>query len=74
MEKTKKQRRRFGQQHWRARYTDREIDAALTMLDAGASQRRVAVKMEVPRRTLRDWATGLIRARRDYFRGLAYAG
>lgn len=55
---------RSGQEHPRARYTDHEIDLALELLDTGTSQRKVAKKMDIPRRTLRDWSAGTTRAQR----------
>ena len=55
-------RRRYGEQHQRAKYSDKRVTAALDLLDSGLSQRQAAARLGIPRTTLQSWAAGLTRA------------
>jgi DNA-binding NarL/FixJ family response regulator len=52
----------IGESHPRAVLTDHEVDLLLELLAEGLSQARVALAMEVSRRTVRDIASGRTRA------------
>ncbi len=56
----------IGEQHHRAKLTDHEVDLVLELLDDGMSERLVAEKMEISRRTVRDIKAGRIRAQTPY--------
>lgn len=53
-----------GQDHPRAKYTDREVELVLGLADQGWQSRRIAQAMEMPRRTVRDILAGRIRCQR----------
>ncbi len=55
-------RRRYGEKHQRAKYSDKRVTAALDLLDSGLSQRQAAARLGIPRTTLQAWAAGLTRA------------
>lgn len=52
---------RLGEDHHRAKLTDHEVGLVLELLDEGMSERLVAEKMEISRRTVRDIKAGRIR-------------
>ena len=52
---------RLGEDHHRAKLTNHEVDLVLELLDGGMSERLVAEKMEISRRTVRDIKAGRIR-------------
>lgn len=52
----------IGEQHHRAKLTDHEVDLVLQLLDEGVSERVVAAKFEVSRRTIRDYKRGSLRS------------
>lgn len=56
--------RLIGQEHPRAKYTDREVELVLGLADQGWQSRRIAQAMEMPRRTVRDILAGRIRCQR----------
>lgn len=60
------QGRRIGETHWRAKLTDHEVGLVLDLLDAGMSERLVAEKMEISRRTVRDYKAAKTRAQTPY--------
>lgn len=51
-----------GESHPAARYTDQEILDCLELRLAGMSLGEISIKMEIPKRTLRDIFSGRIRA------------
>ncbi|OJU90985.1 MAG: hypothetical protein BGO13_08640 [Burkholderiales bacterium 66-5] len=53
---------RIGQDHPRAKYTDREAELVLELAEQGWGSRRIANTMEMPRRTVRDILSGRTRA------------
>jgi DNA-binding NarL/FixJ family response regulator len=55
-----------GEQHHRAKLTDHEVTLVLELLDSGMSERRVAEKMEISRRTVRDYKAAKTRAQTPY--------
>ena len=59
-----KRRKRFGEKHQRARYSDARVSSALDLLDSGMSQRAAAARLGIPRTTLQAWASGAARAAR----------
>ncbi|MFV0680000.1 hypothetical protein [Ottowia sp.] len=56
---------RIGQMHPRALYTDREVELVLELRDEGWGYKRIAKKMEMPRRTVRDICSARIRCQRQ---------
>lgn len=52
----------IGEQHHRAKLSDHEVDLVLALLADGMSERQVAEKMEIGRRTVRDIKAGRIRS------------
>lgn len=57
---------RLGEDHHRAKLTNHEVQLALELLDSGMSERLVAEKMEVSRRTVRDYKAARTRAQTPY--------
>lgn len=55
-----------GEQHHRAKLTDHEVTLVLELLDGGMSERLVAEKMEISRRTVRDYKAARTRAQTPY--------
>lgn len=53
---------RLGEDHHRAKLTNHEVDLVLELLDGGMSERLVAEKMEISRRTVRDYKAAKTRA------------
>ena len=53
---------RIGQDHHRARYTDREVAQILALRDSGMSSYRIAKLLDIPRETVRDYVSGRLRA------------
>lgn len=51
-----------GEQHHRAKLSDHEVDLVLALLADGMSERLVAEKFEIARRTVRDIKAGRIRS------------
>lgn len=54
--------RPIGEDHPRAKLSNHEVELVLALLAEGLSQRRVAVIMEISRRTVRDIQAGRTRA------------
>jgi len=52
---------RYGQDHPRAKYTDREVELVAELAREGMVSRRIAQAMDMPRRTVRDILSGRIR-------------
>jgi hypothetical protein len=52
---------RIGEDHPKARYTNREIELVLELRDQGQGYGTIARKMEMPKRTVRDICNGRIR-------------
>lgn len=55
------ERKQFGQEHPRARYTDREVELVAELRRDGLGFKRIAKVMAIPRRTVRDICAGRIR-------------
>lgn len=53
---------RIGQDHHRARYTDREVRQILALRDEGFSCYRIAQLLGIPKETVRDYASGRLRS------------
>lgn len=53
--------RRIGQDHPRARYTDGEVAMVWALRDAGWGYRRIALKLDMPRSTVRAIVNGRMR-------------
>lgn len=53
---------RIGQDHHRAKYTDREVRKILDLHDLGLSSYRIAQIMGISRYTVRDYVSGRLRA------------
>jgi len=53
---------RLGEDHHRAKLTNHEVDLVLELLASGMSERLVAEKMEISRRTVRDYKAAKTRA------------
>ena len=53
---------RIGQDHHRARYTDREVAQILALHDDGLSSYRIAKLLGIPRETVRDYVSGRLRS------------
>lgn len=49
---------RIGKTHPRAKYSDSEIDLVLELRDEGLGYKRIAKKLEMPIRTVRDICNG----------------
>ena len=47
----------YGGRHHRARHSDHDVELARQLHDAGLGYQRIASKLEVPERTVRDWCT-----------------
>lgn len=56
MQKTTRNGKRCGQTHGRAQVTDRDVELARQLHEQdGWGYKRIAKKLEVPVRTVRDW-------------------
>lgn len=53
---------RIGQDHHRARYTDREVSQILALHDDGMTSYRIAKLLGIPRETVRDYVSGRLRS------------
>jgi DNA-binding NarL/FixJ family response regulator len=62
---------RLGEDHHRAKLTNHEVDLVLQLLDEGMSERKVAEKFEISRRTVRDYKAAKTRSQTpEAFRSL----
>lgn len=50
--------RPVGQDHFRARHTDREVEIARALHEGGMGYSRIANLMECSKATIRDWIKG----------------
>ncbi len=53
---------RVGQDHFRARNSDREVEMARALHEGGMGYARIAKLMECSKATVRDWVKGRRRA------------
>lgn len=53
---------RIGQDHPKAKYTDREVELVAELRRSGMGFKSIAAAMDMPRRTVRDICSGRIRA------------
>ena len=53
--------RRIGQEHPRAKFTDREVELTLQLREQGLSLSEIARKMEVSKSTVSRWVNGTSR-------------
>lgn len=53
---------RIGETHQRAKISDHDLGLLLRLHDEGWGSRRLSAKFDIPRRTVRDYLRGRIRA------------
>lgn len=55
---TNEMNQRVGQDHFRAKNTDREVEIARVLHEGGMGYGRIATLMECSKATVRDWIKG----------------
>jgi len=50
-----------GESHQRSRWSDHEVELVLALHESGMPSRQIAAKLDIPRRTVRDYLAGKCR-------------